>query len=55
MTELLPRRLFQTCTWGCSTISGSGVYAAAALISEQLKKQNPENIEDQVANVFSTS
>ena len=26
MTEFAPRRLFQTCTWGCGANSGSGSY-----------------------------
>ena len=55
MTELAPRRLFQTCTWViCSTNSGSVTYSATALNSKLLKKKNLENIEDQVAIVLST-
>ena len=51
MTELTPRRLFQTCTWGCGANSGRALNRTSVLISRLLK--NKENIEDHVANVLS--
>ena len=39
ITELAPRRLFQTCTWGNGTNSVSGAYSTVALLSKQLRNK----------------